>query len=116
MISPDGVQVYIGIGSVDMRKSIDGLSLLVSQQWSLDVFTGHMFAFTNRRRTVVKVLYWDCTGFALWQKRLDKDRFKWPESREDVMRIGQREFRWLLEGLDITAHRGHAALSYSAVA
>jgi transposase len=80
MISPDNVQVYIGIGAVDMRKSINGLSLLVSQQWSLDVFTGHMFAFTNRRRTTVKVLYWDLTGFALWQKRLDKERFTWPKT------------------------------------
>ena len=115
MIVPD-VQVYIGIGWTDMRKSINGLALLVSQQWSLDVFTGHMFAFTNRRRTVVKVLYWDATGFALWQKRLDKARFKWPESREEVMRIGQREFRWLLDGLDISVQRGHATLSYSAVA
>ncbi|HEY4002894.1 MAG TPA: IS66 family insertion sequence element accessory protein TnpB [Candidatus Xenobia bacterium] len=116
MLTLDRVQVYIGIGSVDMRKSIDGLSLLVSQQWSLDLFTGHMFAFTNRRRTVVKVLYWDSNGFALWQKRLDKDRFKWPESREEVMRIGHREFRWLLEGLDIRVHQGHAELHYSAVA
>jgi transposase len=116
MITPDNVQVYIAVGAVDMRKSIGGLSLLVSQQWSLDPFTGHMFAFSNRRRTVVKVLYWDFSGFALWMKRLDKDRFKWPESRAEVLRIGQREFRWLLEGLDINTHRGHAALSYSAVA
>jgi transposase len=115
MMWPDNFQVYIGIGSIDMRKSINGLSLIVSQQWSLDPFAGHMFAFSNRRRTVVKVLYWDSNGFALWQKRLDRDRFCWPESRDEVLRIGHREFRWLLEGLDLGANRGHAALSYSAV-
>jgi transposase len=115
MIGPDNIQVYVGIGHVDMRKSIDGLSILVSQQWSLDPFAGHMFAFSNRRRTVVKVLYWDRTGFALWMKRLDRDRFCWPESRQDILKISHRELRWLLDGLDIGARQGHTALSYSVV-
>jgi transposase len=56
MIGPDHIQVYVAVGSVDMRKSIDGLSILVSQRWAMDPFAGHMFAFSNRRRTTVKVL------------------------------------------------------------
>lgn len=115
MIGPDHVQVYVAVGSVDMRKSIDGLSILVSQQWSMDPFSGHMFAFSNRRRTTVKVLYWDRNGFCIWQKRLERERFRWPESREEVVRIGHRELRWLLDGLEIHQGNAHASLSYSAV-
>jgi transposase len=98
-----------------MRKAIDGLSILVSQQLSLDPFSGHMFAFSNRRRTVVKVLYWDSNGFALWQKRLERDRFRWPESRSEVLEIGARELRWLLDGLDVEQRQAHRTLAYSAV-
>lgn len=115
MIGPDQIQVYVAIGSIDMRKQIDGLSILVAQRFALDPFAGHMFAFSNRRRTVVKVLYWDRNGFCLWQKRLEKERFRWPESREDILRIDHRELRWLLEGLDLRPGQGHARLNYSAV-
>jgi transposase len=74
-----------------------------------------MFAFSNRRRTVVKVLYWDSNGFALWQKRLERDRFRWPESRNEVLEIGGRELRWLLDGLALEQRQAHHSLSYSAV-
>jgi transposase len=113
MIGPDSIQVYVVMGTVDMRKSIDGLSLLVSEQLALDAFAGHMFAFTNRKRNVVKLLYWQRNGFCLWMKRLEKDKFRWPESREEVLNIGPRELRWLLEGLDIHQKQAHGALHYS---
>jgi transposase len=115
MIAPENVQVYVVLGNVDMRKSIDGLSMLVSQQLSLDAFGGHMFAFTNRKRNVVKVLFYDRNGFVLWQKRLERERFRWPESREDVLKIGHRELRWLLDGLDIDQKQAHGAYRYSAI-
>jgi transposase len=115
MVGPDRVQVYIAVGHVDMRKAIDGLSILVSQRFSLDPFSGHMFAFSNRRRTVVKVLYWDHNGFCLWQKRLERERFRWPESREEVLEIGHRELRWLLDGLEVNQRQAHRPLSYSAI-
>jgi transposase len=109
------VLVYIAVGNVDMRKSIDGLSILVSQQFALDPFAGHLFAFSNRRRTVVKILYWDRNGFALWQKRLERERFRWPESRDQVIAIGYRELRWLLDGLEIQQRHAHRALNYSVI-
>lgn len=113
MIAPEHVQVYVVIGNVDMRKAIDGLSMLVAEQLRLDVMAGHMFAFTNRRRNVVKVLYWDRNGFCLWQKRLERERFRWPESRDEVLKLGHRELRWLLEGLDIHQRQAHRSLTYS---
>jgi transposase len=115
MIDIDHAKVFIAIGSVDMRKAIDGLSILVSQGFQLDPFAGHLFAFSNRRRTVVKILYWDRNGFALWQKRLEKERFRWPESRGEVLEIGSRQLRWLLDGLEIEQGHAHAAFRFKAV-
>ena len=59
-----------------MRKSIDGLSILVSRQLQLDPFAGHLFGFCNRSRTIIKLLYWDRNGFCLWHKRLERPVFR----------------------------------------
>lgn len=63
------VQVYVATGVTDMRKSINGLSILVAEQLDLDPLTGHLFCFCNRRRDIIKILYWNRNGFCLWQKR-----------------------------------------------
>ncbi len=59
-------QVYIAPGATDMRKSINGLSLLVVDQLELNPLSGHLFAFCNRKRDMVKILYWDRNGFCLY--------------------------------------------------
>ncbi|MEW5994661.1 MAG: IS66 family insertion sequence element accessory protein TnpB [Candidatus Zixiibacteriota bacterium] len=115
MFFPGGVKVYLAVGRTDMRKSIDGLSIMVSESLDFDPFSGHLFAFSNRRRTMIKVLYWDRSGFCLWQKRLEKDRFRWPESGEEVVELEQRELQWLLEGLEVRQHQAHDRLHYSTV-
>ena len=77
---PDMEAVYLHREPVDFRKSINGLSLIVEQQMQLSPFTQALFVFCNKRRDKLKVLYWDNTGFALWYKRLEKDKFKWPKT------------------------------------
>ncbi len=96
-----------------MRKSINGLSILVADFLEEDPFSGHVFAFCNRRRNMVKVLYWDRNGFCLWCKRLEKDRFAWPVQNEDVKTVSLRQLFWLLDGLPIEQKRAHKNLSYS---
>ena len=110
-----GVKVYLAMGVTDMRKAINGLSILVEDQMELDPFTGHLFGFCNRKRDIIKILYWDRNGFCLWQKRLEKDRFRWPESEEDILGIGNRELIWLVDGLSIAQHEAHDRLVYSTV-
>lgn len=106
--------VYLAVGNTDMRKAINGLCILVEQAMELNPFSGDLFVFCNRKRTIIKILYWDHNGFCLWHKRLEKHRFKWPRSREEVIAIGARQLNWLLAGLDFTS--AHQRLSYSAVA
>ena len=114
MIFNHSGRVYVAVGSTDMRKSINGLSILVEQAMDLNPFSGDLFVFCNRLRTIVKILYWDRNGFCLWHKRLEKDRFKWPESIDELIAIDQRQLQWLLSGLDIAD--AHQRLKYQAVA
>jgi transposase len=114
MISfPSHTRVYLALGSTDMRKEINGLSILVEGKLSLNPFSGHLFVFCNRRRSTLKILFWDRNGFALFQKRLEKDRFRWPETKEEVLEIGPRELSFLLEGLDFKSVHPHRELHYS---
>jgi transposase len=112
---PSNTRVFLAPGKTDMRKAINGLSLLVEGTLELDPFSGHLFVFCNRRCTMVKVLCWDRNGFCLWQKRLEKHRFKWPQSREEVMEIRCGELGFLLEGLDLGSVEPHKALKYTTV-
>ena len=109
------LKVYLALGQTDMRKSINGLSLLVETHLELDPFSGHLFVFCNRRHHILKILYWDKNGFCLWQKRLEKRHFKWPTSPDDVMEIDSRALEWLLDGLDFTRINGHEKLTYNTV-
>jgi len=107
-------KVYLAIGGTDMRKSINGLSIMVEQAMGLSPFTGDLFVFCNRKRTVIKILYWDHNGFCLWQKRLELHRFKWPQSAQQVTLIDAKQLDWLLAGLDIAS--AHQKLCYSSAA
>jgi len=106
------LRAYIATGVTDMRKSINGLSILVADRLDLDPLSGHFFAFCNRRRDIIKILYWDRNGFCLWHKRLEKDRFQWPETEKDVVDIHGHELSWLLDGLSLKQRDAHQQLFY----
>ncbi|WHX30337.1 IS66 family insertion sequence element accessory protein TnpB [Brevibacillus agri] len=54
-------RVYLACGSTDMRKSIDGLAVLVKEGFHLDPFSSALFVFCNRQRDKLKILYWSIT-------------------------------------------------------
>ncbi|BHH81986.1 IS66 family insertion sequence element accessory protein TnpB [Desulforhopalus sp. 52FAK] len=105
--------VYIAVGATDMRKSVNGLSLLVEEHFELDLFSGSLFAFCNRKRNIVKILYWANNGFCIWMKRLEEEIFRWPESEHEVLEISSKALGWLLDGLDLD--HAHRQLSYKKV-
>jgi len=111
--SPD-LKVYLALGPTDMRKAVNGLSIIV-ESLELDPFSGHLFVFCNRTRKILKILYWDTNGFCLWQKRLEKQTFKWPGTEAEIMQIEQRQLRWLLDGLKVTQLTAHRKLCYKTV-
>ena len=112
-----------------MRPCVEnGLSVLVEATLKFDPFSRNLFCFVNKRRNQIKVLYWQRSGFCLWLKRLEEERFKWPthlpapapadESavvRPPVVTLTEAQFLWLLEGLDLRHLKPHRALEYRSV-
>ncbi|MFC4260038.1 IS66 family insertion sequence element accessory protein TnpB [Marinobacter lacisalsi] len=117
MMRPDlEVAVYLCREPVDMRKSIDGLSLLVQEAMELNPFEEAVFVFCNRQRDKVKILAWERNGFVVWYKRLEQERFKWPEaSTQDVMTLSGQQLNWLLDGYDIARMTPHKSLFFESV-
>jgi len=107
------INIMIRPGSVDFRKQIDGLVLLVEKDFKISVFSNCLFVFCSNDRKKIKVLYWDKNGFCLWQKRLEKDKFPWPKNQEDAKEITFSEFKMLLEGIDF--FKAHKKLNYEKV-
>ena len=68
-------KVYLSLGTTDLRKGFEGLGDLVRHQMKEDPLSGHLFVFTNRSKTRIKLLYWDGSGTWLLTKRLAKGRF-----------------------------------------
>jgi transposase len=68
--------IFVYTDPTDMRKSFNGLSGLVKEHFQVDLFSGHLFVFFNRKRDYVKILMWDCDGLALWSKRLESGTFE----------------------------------------
>jgi len=115
MMGPDlsRVAIYVRPGSTDMRKQINGLALIAEQQMDGEPLSGALYLFCNRERRILKALYWDRTGFAMWMKRLERDRFPWPAGEEAAREITAEQLRMLLEGIDFW--RAHQPLQYRQV-
>ena len=116
MLVDEQVAVHLYRDVVDFRKSINGLSVLVQEEMKQDVFAPALFVFCNRNRRQIKILYWDKSGFCLWQKRLEKARFAWPRklTAEAVEIVGE-QLNYLLQGFDIFRHPPHETLTYHSV-
>ena len=96
---PSWGRIYLHRAPVDMRKSFDGLSGLVRGAFEQDPLSGDLFVFMNRRRDLVKMLYWDRDGFALWAKRLERGRFAVPEGT--APEVDRAALTLLLEGVRV---------------
>ncbi len=101
MILRKDCRVFVQLGYTDMRKQINGLSALVQEKRHEGPFDGSYYVFCGKTRRVVKILYWDKTGFCLWLKRLEKDSFPWPQKGSDLDEITRARVRLLLHGIDV---------------
>jgi transposase len=79
-----------------MRRSFDGLCLVVEQYVGADPKSGALFVFTNKRKNRLKVLWFDRNGFCILYKRLHRARFDLPSSRT----IDSRTLGVILRGVD----------------
>ena len=118
------VKVYLASGVTDMRKSINGLSVLVEEVLHLNPLSSHLFIFCNRGRDKIKILYWSNNGFWLFYRRLERQRFWWPDISENStlnneqnspIEISNRELSWLLEGINLDQVQAHEKVEYSLI-
>src|SRR5919109_2300598 len=109
MLTLSGSQrVYLATGVTDLRKSIDGLAVLVQEGFGLNPFSPCLFVFCNRERNKLKILHWEHNGFWLFYRRLERGTFQWPRaSTNSPMAITPRELRWLLDGLSLEQKKAH---------
>ena len=92
--------VYLVVGPTDLRKSIDGLSLIVQSTFKLDLFEKSIFVFCNKASDKIKIIHFD-NGFWLYYRRLESDKFKWPISSKETINISYNELEWLLNGHEL---------------
>jgi transposase len=95
-------QIWLAVDPVDMRRGIDGLSMIVQQVLSHPPCAGSAFIFCNRMGNRIKVLLWDGTGVWLCQRRLHQGRFVWPRKQEEeaCVELTPSQWEWLTAGVD----------------
>lgn len=104
-LSP-ATRIYLCVEAIDMRKGFEGLYGLVRDQLGQDPLSGHLFLFTNRSHTRLKVLVWDGSGLWVCSKRLERGRFHWPHKREAVnITMKPEELAMLINGMDLAQAR-----------
>jgi len=102
----DPPAIFLYKDAIDFRKSINGLVLVIEQELERSAFEPALYVFCNRARDKLKILYWDNTGFALWYKRLEKARFKWPtQIQTATLTLSEQQLQWLLSGYDVIGHQ-----------
>ena len=101
----DRVRVWLYAKPTDMRKQFDGLAALVRNQIAEDPMSGHLFVFINRRRTYMKVLYFDRGGYCLWCKRLEQGQFNYQAQRGEKQALSWTDLKLLLDGVEVQKSR-----------
>jgi len=114
MLLPDFTEIYIGVEPIHINKSFDVLAALVSDVIEKTPLSGKLFVFRNRRKDELKIFYWDCNGFVIWYKRLDKGRFKFPRSDALSFSMTQEDLKLLLDGINLDKRKRFPELYYQA--
>jgi transposase len=100
---PPSVRIYLASEPVDLRRGHDGLFAIVRNQWKMDAFAGHLFAFIGRRGNRIKILFWDRGGFVIYYKRLERGRFRLPRvnGKATSITLDATQLGMLLDGIDV---------------
>lgn len=108
-LSPS-VRIFVSTQPADMRRSFNGLVALVRKQFQENPFSGSLFLFRSRRGNLIKILWWDVDGFAIFAKKLEAGTFSFPpvqfaDGAYKPVEIERSELLLLLEGIDTDSVR-----------
>ena len=97
---PSHTQIWIAAGVTDLRRGFAGLSALVQTELEKSPMSGQVFIFRGRRGDLVKLIWFDGDGLCLFQKRLERGKFVWPQATEGGVSLTRAQLSMLLEGID----------------
>jgi transposase len=96
MLIPDEMKIFFYTQPVDMRKSIDTLSILVSETIKMNPVDGSLFLFRCRRGNKLQALYYEMNCFTLWYRRLERGKFVFARDAHGCVEMNREHFKWLL--------------------
>jgi transposase len=101
------LRIFLCTTPAHINGSIDRLMGQVQEIFDQDPTSGHLFLFFNRSRNRVKILFWDCDGFCIWYKRLERGTFQLLTTTHDEqgIELSQVQLNRLLGGLDLESGR-----------
>jgi len=96
---PQDSRIFMAVKPVDMRRSFDGLCATITEVLGSSALSGDVYLFRGKRADRIKAMIWDRNGLAIWYKRLERGKFKWPSRDAASIEISEHE----LTPLDILA-------------
>jgi len=113
LVPADNMKIFVALEPVDMRKSINGLSVEVIEALDNKPQSGDLYIFRNKSSSLIKALFWDTDGFVLIYKRLEEHKFKFPKiTTTQALSINSKQLRWLLSGFDFTRINNKTKLEF----
>ena len=109
----EGARIYVRPGSTDLRKGVTGLAEIIENEMRLSALSESVFLFCHRNHRLLKVIFWDRTGFWTAQKRLERGTWPWPNTEEAAKEITDGQLTMLLSGIDFW--RAHKEIKFNAV-
>jgi len=107
-------RIFVYRRPVDMRKQIDGLAALVATELDRDPADRSMYVFCNRGRDKLKLLIWHLNGYWLLYKRVEKQRFQWPDWFDgETLTLTAQQLDYLLDGYNLNGMRPHKTLRFA---
>jgi len=102
---PEGARIFMAVEPVDMRRSFDGLCATISEALGSNPLSGDLFLFRGKRADRIKAIIWDRNGLAIWYKRLERGKYRWPSRAAVSIELSEHELTLLLDGVDFTRLR-----------
>lgn len=103
--APSGLRIWLCCTATDMRKSFPGLSALVRHALHENPLDGALYVFVNRRRTLLKALYFEADGYCIWSKQLERGQFQVRFGSVAKQSLQRSDWQCILEGIDLRSVR-----------
>lgn len=100
------VRIFLAVAPFNMHGSYESLAGAV-RRLHLNPLDGHLYVFLNARRTSMKILFFDRSGYCVYSKRLAQGTFELPVVPPGATQVGvdSTTLAMILEGVDLAAPR-----------